>query len=122
MSDDVLFDDGDPFDDPLWQQAELMADALPRPAEGYIKCPLAWLARVLPVVHAPEQLAVALLLYQRCLMLRCCTVTLPNGELKKLGVSRQTKYRTLAHLEEAGAVTVETCHGRATRVALHWFP
>jgi hypothetical protein len=122
MSDDPTFDDGDPFDDPLWKQAELIAGAPPRPAKGYVTCSLAWLARVLPVVRTPGQLAVALLLYRWCRMLHCCTVALPNGELGELGVSRQTKYRTLAHLEEAGAVTVETCHGRAARVTLHWFP
>jgi hypothetical protein len=121
MNDDP-FDDGDPFDDPIWQQAAEMADALPRPARGYVTCPLAWLARVLPVVRTSDRLAVALLLYRRCLILRCRTVTLPNGELDKLGVGRNTKYRALATLKEAGAITIEAENGRAVRVTVHWFP
>jgi hypothetical protein len=115
-------EDADPFDDPVWQRAEEMAGALPRPAKGYVACPLAWLGRVLPVVSSAEQLLVAQMLYRRCLILRCRTVTLPNGEWAKLKISRQTKYRTLAHLEEAGAVTREARNGRAVRVTLHWFP
>jgi hypothetical protein len=119
---DSLFGDGDPFDDPVWQAVELMAGAPPRPADGYITCTLAWLARVLPVVCTANRLAVALLLYRRCLVQRSKTVSFPNSELSKLGISRRTKFRALALLEEAGAVTVETRNGRSVRVTLHWFP
>src|SRR5262249_33496482 len=90
-----LFDEGDPFDDPLWQQAALMADAPPRPAKGYVVVPLAWLARVLPVVRTPSHLVVAMLLYRKCLTQRSKTVDLPNSDLKAGGVSRFTKYRAL---------------------------
>ena len=62
------------------------------------------------------------MLYRRCLILRCRTVTLPNGELDKLGVGRNTKYRALATLKEAGAITIEAENGRAVRVTVHWFP
>jgi hypothetical protein len=125
MGDDDLsdvFDDGDPFDDPLWKQAELMAEAPPRPAEGYVTCPLAWLARVLPILRTSDRFAVALLLYRRCLMRRSRTVDLPNGGLAKLGIGRMTKYRALLLLQEAGAVTIEARNGRSVRVTLHWFP
>ena len=40
--------------DPLWQMAGLLANAPPRPAEGYVTVPLAWLARVLPVVRSTD--------------------------------------------------------------------
>ena len=70
--------------DSLWVRAGLMVDAPPRPAKGYVTVSLAYLARVLPVINTPGQLAVALLLYRECLMRRSNTVALPNGELRKL--------------------------------------
>jgi len=54
MSGDGLLVEGDPFDDPTWQQAEFMAGAPPAPAKGYITCPLAWLARVRLVVRSAD--------------------------------------------------------------------
>jgi hypothetical protein len=84
-----LFNDDDPFDDPLWRRATDMAGALPRPGEDYITCPLSWFAQVLPVLRASDRLAVALLLYRQCLMRRSRTVDLPNGELAKLGIGRR---------------------------------
>ena len=94
-----LFEDAE--NDPLWRKAGLWADALPRPTKGYVTVPLSWLARVLPVIRTPEQLAVALLLYRECLMRRSNTVALSNNKLRELGISRQTKYRTLGRLQEA---------------------
>ena len=64
----------------------------------------------------------ALLLYRECLMRRSSTVALSNGELRELGISRQTKYRALGWLQEAGAVTIGTRNGRSVRVTLLWFP
>jgi len=115
-----LFEDSNP-DDPLWQQAELIARAPPMPAKGYVIYPLAWLQRVRPLARSADQLMVLMVLYRRCLTSRSRTVTLPNGELAALGISRYTKYRLLAWLQEAGAATVEAADGRAPRVTLHWF-
>ena len=109
--------------DPLWQMAELLADAPPRPAKGYVTVSLAWLARVLPVVRSADQLVVALLLYRECLLRRSNTVALSNGELRNLGISRQTKYRALDELREAGAIAIEEANTRrSVRVTLLWFP
>lgn len=100
-----------------------MDGAPPRPAKGYVTVPLAWLARVRLQVRSVDQLLVAMIVYRRCLMCRSWTVDLPNGELLKLGISRQTKYRALAELEEAGELSVvETENGRSSRVALHRVP
>ena len=115
-----LFEDAE--SDPLWQAAGLLANAPPRPAEGYVTVSLAWLARVLPVVRTPDQLAVALLLYRECLVRLSRAVALSNTELRKLGINRQTKYRALDWLQEAGAVTVEARNGRSLRITLLWFP
>jgi hypothetical protein len=121
MSEDILSKD-DPFNDPLWKVADMAALAPSRPGKNYITCPLMWLNRVRPLVHSADQLMVLMVLYRRCLMGRSRTVTLPNVELAALGISRQTKYRLLAWLQEAGAAAVEMSNGRAPRVTLHWFP
>ena len=85
--------------------------------------PLAWLVRVRLQVRSVDQLLVAMVVYSRCLRCRSWTIDLPNGELRKLGISRQTKYRALAELEEAGELSVvETENGRSTRVTLHRVP
>ena len=121
--DEGLFPPGDPFDDPLWQQAELMVDAPPRPAKGYVTCRLAWLARVRLVVNTPDQLIVALLLYRKCLMTRSRTVKFSNATLAELGISRHTKYCALRHLQDAGVIALaEVDNGRAVEVTLRWFP
>jgi hypothetical protein len=113
------FEAGDPW---WWEQAELMADAPPRPPKGYITCSLAWLARILPILRTSDRLAVALVLYRQCLIRRSKTADLSNNEFTKLGIGRMTKYRALALLQEVGAVTIDAVNGRSVRVTLHWFP
>jgi hypothetical protein len=122
VSDDDLFEDDDPLEHPLWQKAEMMADAPPRPAKGYMTVNLTWLARVLPLVRSADRLVVLMLVYRKCVMKRCTTVSLTNRDLAALGIGRMSKYRALAELEAAGALTVETRNGRSVRVTLHWFP
>jgi hypothetical protein len=122
MGDDVDGLSEDLEDDPLWRQAELMANAPPRPTKGYVTCSLTWLARVLPVLRTSDRLAVALLIYRQCLLRRSKTVDLSNNLLAELGIGRDTKYRALTLLQEAGAVTIKTRNGRSVRVTLHWFP
>jgi hypothetical protein len=117
-----LFEADDPLDHPLWQKAELMADAPPRPAKGYMTVNLVWLARVLPLVRSADRLVVLMLVYMKCVMKKCNTVSLSNRELGSLGIGRMTKYRGFAEAEEAGALTVEGRNGRSIRVTLHWFP
>jgi len=90
--------------------------------KGYVTVPLAWLARVVPLAHSAEQLAVLLLLYRRCCMERSNSVVLSNAELAGAGVTRFAKYRALAWLAEAGAATIAASNGRAPRVTLNWFP
>jgi hypothetical protein len=119
--DDLFFDD-DPLEVSLWQRAAEMVGAPPKPGKQHGVYSLAYLARMLPVLRTSDRLAVALLLYRRCLMRRSRTVDLPNGELVGLGIGRKTKYRTLLLLQEAGALTIEARNGRSIRVTLHWFP
>jgi hypothetical protein len=76
-------------------------------AEPYIGCPLEWLKRVLPLVSTAEQLAVAMWLQRRRVVCHNELFTVPNKALREdLGLSRQVKYATLQHLEEAGAIAL----------------
>jgi hypothetical protein len=120
MSIDRLF--GDAEDDPRWQWTELTAGAPPVPVKGYAVCSLTWLERVIPIVHTSTHLAVAVVLYSKCLRRRSQTITLTNQELKRLGISRYAKYRALSRLQEVGMLTIETRNGRSVKVTLHWFP
>jgi hypothetical protein len=123
MGDDLVLDglflEG--VGDGLMQGAE-MDGAPPRPAEGYVTVPLAWLARVRREARSVDQMLVMQVLYRQCLLRRSKTVSLPNTELRSLGISRYTKYRALAEFEDAGALTREPWNGQAARVTLHWFP
>jgi hypothetical protein len=121
MSEDIL-QEGDPFDDPRWQAAELVVDAPPRPAKGYITVSLTWLARVLPLVRSAEQLLILQVIYRRCLLAHSRTVPFPNSELKTLGIHWRTKYRALTWFEQVGLVSVKTQNGQAPCVTLHDFP
>src|SRR5262245_38197626 len=103
----------DPRLDAAWERAGEMVGALPRPGKGYVACPLAWLARVRPVLRTFDQGIVAQLLYRQCLVRRSKTVDLSNHELVKLGIKRNIKYRALRTLQEVGAVTIETRNGRS---------
>jgi hypothetical protein len=101
----------------------LAPPVLLRPRPGYLVCSTAWLTRILPVVRTPDQLVVALLLYRQCLRKRSRTVAFSNGDLAELGISRQTKYRALNYLQEAGAIALTAAkNARSIEVTLHWFP
>jgi hypothetical protein len=74
-------------------------------------------------LRSANQLVVTLLLYRECLLRRSNSVALSNGELRKLGISRQTKYRALDELREAGAIAIEESNTRRLmRMNLLWFP
>jgi hypothetical protein len=112
----------DPFDDPRWVEAGMLAGAPPRPSKGYVTCSLSWLARVRPLVHTADQMLVLLVLYRQRLICRSRTVALPNAHLAALGIDRRTKYRVLAKLQDAGVITIERKNGHAAHMTLHWFP
>ena len=110
-------------DDPLWQAAGLMADAPPRPAKGYVvvSAGVAGAGAAGGPHSGPARRGAAAL--SGMPLRRSNTVALPNGELRKLGVSRQTKYRALSSsCRKSGAVTIGTRNGRSAQVTLLWFP
>jgi len=112
-----MSNDGDPFDDPVWQEASRRAEGYVRPRIGYIGFPESWLERVLPIVsNSALQLAVALIMYRHLRYDK--PVSIPNGDFAALGISRQVKYRTLTALERAGLVAIERTAGRSVGVRL----
>jgi hypothetical protein len=98
---DELWTDGP---DPLADVPEPKQRA---PNEHLIGCPIWWLQRVLPVVSSKNQLVVTIYLWRRWVVCRYRKMfDVPNGELKSLGISRYTKYQTLARLEAAGVIRI----------------
>ena len=89
------------------------------PDEHLIGCPIWWLQCVLPVVGSKNQLVVAIYLWRRRIV---CgdrkTFDVPNGELKSLGISRQTKYQTLVLLEAAGVIRIKRSGKKALTVTI----
>jgi hypothetical protein len=75
--------------------------------EKHIGCPMWWLQCVLPVVKSEQQLAVAIYFWRRWTVCGKRKIFgVPNGELKALKISRQTKYRTAKLLAVAGLVEI----------------
>jgi hypothetical protein len=118
MSEDGLFYEGNPFDDPAWKAADAKKA---KKDQTFVGCPMSWLEQVLPHVRGAHQLAVALLLYRRWVLCgRRRTFDFPNGDLKKLGINHHTKSKALAGLGRAGVATVEYLPGCAVRVTRRW--
>ena len=115
-SQDNLFEEGDPFDDPLWKTAKTE----PRTAD-FVGCPMAWLKQVLPHIQGASQLVVAQLVYRRWVLCgRRRTFEFPNADLNRLGISRPVKHKALAILEQAGLISVERHPGCAPGVTRRW--
>jgi hypothetical protein len=101
---------------------ELMDEPAPEPAEQvddssrFIGCPISWFDRVFPLVHGKGELAVSLYVYRLRCVQRRKTVRVPNGWLRKRGISRHTKYRTLNKLAAAGLITLRRCGGGAVEI------
>jgi hypothetical protein len=121
MSEDGLFYEGDPFDDPAWKATEKASKKAKSQTLDFVGCPMAWLEQVLPLVRGESQLAVALLLYRRWVLCgRRRTFDFPNGDLNKLNIKRATKHCALAKLEQAGLIDVERRPGHAVRITRRW--
>jgi hypothetical protein len=86
-------------------------------AEPFVKVPLWWAAEAAKATRSPTTLVLVELLY-RSWKAKSLTFSLPNGRLKKYGVSRQLKRKKLHELESAGLITVAWRHGRTPRVTL----
>jgi hypothetical protein len=65
-------------------------------------------------------LRVALKLNELCVLRRCNPVKLTSAELRKIGISRQQKFRALKNLERWGLVSVERTNGKNPLVTVFW--
>jgi hypothetical protein len=90
--------------------------------QGMIGCPRAFLADVCRLTKGRAAVVVALCIYRRTIVRNSKTVTLPAGELKELGVSRQRKLEALGSLRDGGLIKLEKTTGCSTKVTLTWKP
>ena len=114
----------DPFDDPLWKEAEWrtreaeagLPDGL---ARGWVGFSLEWFEWVSSRDKIPAWVIVILLLHRKRLVTGSRVVSLSNAELERFGVTRQAKYRALTRLERAGLLTIQPRRaGKTTEVSL----
>jgi hypothetical protein len=120
MGDEDLWLEGDPFNNPEWQEAERRVRdrdcGIRYFAEGWVTCPLWWFDGVLAVARSPKQMAIGLLLYRHIQADRF--VPISNRMFEARGITRKRKYRALALLEDAGLIEVERSNGRTLRARL----
>ena len=74
--------------------------------EPFVKAPLWWIRRAATITKSSTTLVCIELLY-RSWKAKSPTFPLPNGNLRKLGISREIKRRVLRDLERGGLITVE---------------
>jgi hypothetical protein len=71
----------------------------------HIGCPVWWLRCIQPVLKTGNQIIVGIYVWRRWVVCKKQeTFTVPNGELKNWGISRQIKYRTINRLVAAGLI------------------
>jgi hypothetical protein len=75
-------------------------------AEPFVKVPLWWVVEAAKATHTPATVVCIELLHTSW-KVKSQTFPLPNGRLKKMGVSREVKRYVLRDLEAAGLITVE---------------
>jgi hypothetical protein len=75
-------------------------------AETFVKVPLWWIEKAAQAISAPSAL-VCIYLLHTAWKAKSATFLLPNGRLRKAGVSRKVKSRVLRDLETAGLIRVE---------------
>jgi hypothetical protein len=85
--------------------------------DAFVKVPLWWITEASRAMKTPMALVAIELLYAAW-KTRSSTVSMPNGRLAKLGVSREVKRRALQKLEVAGLIRVDRRHGKTPLVTL----
>ncbi len=88
-----------------------------READLFVKLPLQWAVAANKATRTPKAL-VWVLLHFIAWQTHSTTFPVPNGALKRYGVRREAKRRTLIELEAAGLIAVKRRHCRAPTVTL----
>jgi DNA-binding FadR family transcriptional regulator len=99
------------------RELEAAAPAKRKKVEPFVQVPLWWIAAAARAAKSPATLVLVELLHASW-RARSRTFSLPNGRLRKLGVSREIKRRVLRDLETARLITVDKRHGKPPRVTL----
>ena len=99
------------MDDEPWhvrrlRELKARAPAKRKPVEPFVKVPLWWIRQAAKATNTNKALICVELLYAAWKAKRS-TFPLPNGRLRELGISRETKRRALRDLERAGLIVVE---------------
>jgi|RhiMethySRZTD1v2_1073278.scaffolds.fasta_scaffold2866341_2 hypothetical protein len=99
------------MDDESWharrlRELEAAAPVKRKKVEPFVKVPLWWIAAATKATNTRKAL-VSIELLHAAWKAKSPSFPLPNGRLKRLGVSRETKRRALRDLERAGLVAIE---------------
>jgi hypothetical protein len=99
--------------------AQLKAAAQPqrKRAEPFVKLPLSWAAKAAAATKCPKAIVWVWLIH-RAWQTKSSTVSVPNGALAKLGVSRNVKRKALQQLEAAGLVAINRQSRKTPSVTL----
>ena len=96
----------------------LKANRRRKRADLFVKGPLPFPWLIAAARCHPRGVEVLLMVRMLSDIQGAAEVALPNGLLAEMGVTRETKRRVLAALEDAGLVLVNRCPGRLPQVAL----
>jgi hypothetical protein len=88
------------------RELEAAAPIKRKKVEPFVKVPLWWIAQATKATNTARALVCIELLYAAWKAKRP-TFPLPNGQLTRRGIKRETKRRALRDLERAGLITVE---------------
>jgi hypothetical protein len=88
------------------RELEARAPAKRKKPEPFVVVPLWWIRQAAKAARTPATIVLVELLYASW-KARSPAFPLPNGRLRKLGVSRKVKYRVLRDLERGGVILVE---------------
>jgi hypothetical protein len=88
-----------------------------REHKSFAKVPLEWAAQAAKATNTAKAMVWIILLYAAW-EAKNNSFPLPNGKLKRAGVSRYTKYRAVKELQVSGLITVRQAPGKAPIVTI----
>jgi hypothetical protein len=91
-----------------------LCDGPEETAYRYIGCEIGWFEK-LSAARYKSDIVLGMLVYRLCAIRGTTTVDVTNGSLKKFGISRWTKYRTLRRLAAEGVIRI---HPTKNKLAL----
>jgi hypothetical protein len=99
------------------QELKAAAPVKRKKADPFVKVPLWWITAAAKVTRSPAAVVCVELLYTAW-KAKSLSFPLPNGRLKRMGVSREVKRRVLRDLERGRLIVVERPPRRTPIVTL----